>query len=37
MEYRIYQIKKDKINVFTADGSTNILEGVVDEKEESQS
>ena len=31
------QIKKDKINVFTADGSTNILEGVVDEKEESQS
>jgi iron(III) transport system ATP-binding protein len=31
------QIKKEKINVFTADGSKNILEGVVDEKEESES
>lgn len=31
------QIKKDKINVFTADGSKNILEGVVDEKEDTES
>ena len=28
------QIKNEKINVFTSDGSKNILEGVVDEKED---